>query len=37
MKKLNVAIIGQGSMGRAHSNAYRQGEATFSTCHSRHG
>ncbi len=24
MKKLNVAIIGQGSMGRAHSNAYRQ-------------
>lgn len=24
MKKLNIAIIGQGSMGRAHSNAYRQ-------------
>ncbi len=24
MKTLNVAIIGQGSMGRAHSNAYRQ-------------
>jgi predicted dehydrogenase len=24
MKQLNVAIIGQGSMGRAHSNAYRQ-------------
>jgi len=24
MKKLNVAIIGQGSMGRAHSNAYCQ-------------
>jgi predicted dehydrogenase len=24
MKKLNVAIIGHGSMGRAHSNAYRQ-------------
>ncbi len=24
MKSLNVAIIGQGSMGRAHSNAYRQ-------------
>jgi predicted dehydrogenase len=24
MKPLNIAIVGQGSMGRAHSNAYRQ-------------
>src|SRR5260370_33654166 len=31
MKKLNIAIIGQGSMGRAHSNAYHQVNHFFET------
>jgi predicted dehydrogenase len=31
MKKLNVALIGQGFMGRAHSNAYRQVNHFFET------
>src|SRR5882724_7912306 len=31
MKKLNVAIIGQGFMGRAHSNAYAQVNHFFET------
>jgi predicted dehydrogenase len=30
-KKLNVALIGQGFMGRAHSNAYRQVNHFFET------
>ncbi len=31
MKKLNIALIGQGFMGRAHSNAYRQVNHFFET------
>ena len=31
MKKLNIAIIGQGFMGRAHSNAYAQVNHFFET------
>jgi predicted dehydrogenase len=31
MKRLNVALIGQGFMGRAHSNAYRQVNHFFET------
>src|SRR5262245_7200890 len=31
MKKLNIATIGQGFMGRAHSNAYRQVNHFFET------
>ena len=31
MKKLNIAIIGQGFMGRAHSNAYHQVNHFFET------
>jgi predicted dehydrogenase len=31
MKELNVALIGQGFMGRAHSNAYRQVNHFFET------
>jgi len=31
MKKLNVALIGQGFMGRAHCNAYRQVNHFFET------
>ena len=36
MKKLNVAIIGQGFMGRAHSNAYRQVNHFFETAFDLH-
>src|SRR5260370_36995985 len=31
MKRLNIAIIGQGFMGRAHSNAYAQVNHFFET------
>src|SRR5229473_2670434 len=31
VKKLNIAIIGQGFMGRAHSNAYAQVNHFFET------
>src|SRR5438552_6430866 len=35
MKKLNIAIIGQGFMGRAHSNAYAQVNHFFETGYER--
>jgi predicted dehydrogenase len=31
MKQLNVAMIGHGFMGKAHSNAWRQASRFFET------